>query len=27
VLDSLLSLQKQGKLVQYVEQQSDCEEN
>ena len=27
VLDSLLSLQKQGKLVQYVEQQSDCPEN
>ena len=27
VLDNLLSLQKQGKLVQYVEQQSDCTEN
>ena len=27
VLDELLSLQKQGKLVQYVKHQSDCEAN
>jgi hypothetical protein len=27
VLDNLLSLQKQGKLLQYVEQQSACKEN
>lgn len=27
VLDNLLSLQRQGKLVQYVEQQSECKED
>ena len=27
VLDTLLSLQKQGKLVEFVEQQAECKEN